>query len=331
MKLGWLCALVLVSACRPAPPAPGAAPQAEPRYGGVLRAGMQTDPVGLDPHLTNSTATRNLLENVYDTLVALDPQGQIVPALAASWSRSGDGLVWTFHLRPNVTFHDGSKLRASDAAFSIARLKDPRLASPRGEDFAAVTRARAVDDLTLELVLREPYGPLLDKLAYSMNAVVSESAVKRYGDLQKVAIGTGAFSLSEYVPQTRLVLTRYPHYWGHDERGAPLPYLSGIEFRFFPDPNARTVALRTGYVDWIEYVPAADIEQLRRDPRVVVQGGVSTNFRSLVLNTRVPPLGDARVRRAISYAIDEQAVVDMALLGLGGVPAGGTAIPPVSA
>ena len=114
-----------------------------------------------------------------DTLVALDAQGQIVPALASSWSQSGDGLVWTFHLRPRVTFHDGSPLRASDAAFSIQRLKDPRLASPRAEDFAAVAQARAVDDQTLELVLHEPYGPLLAKLAYSMNAVVSESVVKK--------------------------------------------------------------------------------------------------------------------------------------------------------
>ena len=133
------------------------------------------------------------------------------------------------------------------------------------------------------------------------------------------------------MPQTRLVLTRYPHYWERDDRGRPLPYLSGIEFRFFPDPNARTVALRTGYVDWIEYVPAADVERLRRDPQVVVQGGVSTNFRSLVLNTQMPPLADTRVRRAIAYAIDAQAVVDMALFGVGGVAATGAAIPPGSA
>jgi peptide/nickel transport system substrate-binding protein len=320
----------LLAACPKAPSTPTVDTAAGPRYGGVLRAGMQTDPVGLDPHTTNSTATRNLLENVYDTLVALDPQGRIVPALAASWSQSADGRRWTFHLRPGVTFHDGSPLRASDAAFSLRRLKDPRLASPRAEDFAAVQEARALDDQTLELTLGQPYGPLLAKLAYSMNAVVSEAAVRKYGDLQHVAIGTGPFTLREYVPQTRMTLGRYPHCWQRDERGAPLPYLDAIEFRFLPDANARTVALRTGHVDWIEYVPAADVQALQRDPAIVVQGGVATNFRSLILNTRVPPLDDVRVRQALAHAIDTRAVVDMALFGVGGVAAAGTAVPPGS-
>jgi len=326
-------AVLLLAACRPEPARPSeSAPSAadEPRYGGVLVAGMQTDPVGLDPHTTNSTATRNLLENVYDTLVALDAQGRIVPSLAASWSVSSDGLLWTFHLRPGVTFHDGAPLRAEDAAFSIERLRDPAVASPRAEDFALVTAARARDDSTLELALSAPYGPLLSKLAFSLNAVVSKAVVKRYGDLQKVVIGTGPFQLREYVPQTRLVLERYAQHWGRDGRGRPLPYLSKIEFRFFPDPNARTVALRTEHVDWIEYVPAADVRLLERDSRLRIQGGVATNFRSLVLNTRVPPLHDARVRRALAYAIDEQAVVDMALFKVGGVPATGASLPPGS-
>ncbi|HET8986109.1 MAG TPA: ABC transporter substrate-binding protein, partial [Trueperaceae bacterium] len=109
---------------------------AQPRYGGTLMAGMQTDPVGLDPHITNATATRNMLENVYDTLVAFDSSLRIVPALAESWTVSDDGLVWTFDLRDGVTFHDGDALQASDVVFSINRIKDPAVASPRADDFA---------------------------------------------------------------------------------------------------------------------------------------------------------------------------------------------------
>ena len=303
----------------------------EPRYGGVLRAGMQTDPIGLDPHTTNSTATRNLLENVYDTLVAFSPTGEIVPSLAASWTVSPDGRTYAFQLRPGVTFHDGAPLLAEDVVFSLRRLKDPRVASPRSEDFAAISAVTAPGPLTVVVQLRTPLGPLLSKLAFSTNAIVPAHVVRTGGELQHQAVGTGPFRLVDYQPQNRMVLKRYPGYFGRDAAGRRLPYLDGIEFRFFPDANARTLALRTGLVDFIEYVPAADVALLQGDPALRVVGGVSTNFRSLVLNTKVPPLDDPRVRQALSYAIDRQAVVAMALLGVGGLAASGANVPPVSA
>lgn len=303
---------------------------ATPRYGGVLRAGMQTDPIGLDPHTTNSTATRNLLENVYDTLVTFAPDGQLLPGLAAAWTITPDGRTYTFELRRDVTFHDGAPLTAADVVFSLLRLKDPAVASPRAEDFAAIAAVVATGPHTVQVRLRTPLGPLLSKLAFSMNAIVPAHVVRRGDELQRVAIGTGPFRLVDYQPQTRLVLQRYPGYWGRDGSGRPLPYLDGIEFRFFPDPSARTLALRTGYVDFIEYVPAADVALLQRQPALRVVGGVGTNFRSLVLNTRVPPLDDARVRQALAYAIDREAVVAMALFGVGGVAAAGASVPPGS-
>ena len=98
---------------------------AQPQPGGVLRAGMQTDPVGLDPHTTSATSSRNMLENVYDTLVMFDSEGRVVPGLAESWETSDDGLTWTFTLREGVTFHNGDPLTAADVAFSINR-RSPR-------------------------------------------------------------------------------------------------------------------------------------------------------------------------------------------------------------
>jgi peptide/nickel transport system substrate-binding protein len=300
---------------------------AQPQYGGVLRAGMQADPVGLDPHTTNATAIRNMLENVYDTLVMFDSQLRIVPALAESWEASEDGLVWTFRLRPDVTFHNGDPLTAADVAFSINRIKDPAVASPRADDFAVVENIETPDDHTVVLTLSEPFSPLLSKLAHSLNVIVSQDVVEENGDLQNAVIGTGPFQFSEYLPQTRLVLERFENYWGQDEAGNPLPYLDGITFQFYPDPTARTTAVQTGNADWIEYVPAADVQVLQAVPDVEVVGGLSANFRSLYLNVTQPPFDDARVRQAISYAIDEQAIVDLALFGTGGVPVTGTTIP----
>ena len=300
---------------------------AQPRYGGTLVAGMQTDPVGLDPHITNATATRNMLENVYDTLVAFDSTLQIVPALAESWAVSDDGLVWTFDLRDGVVFHDGDPLQASDVVFSINRIKDPAVASPRADDFAVVSSIEAPDADTVVMTLSQPFSPLLSKLAASLNVVVSEDVVAANGDLQQVVVGTGPFKFVEYLPQTRMVLDRNPDFWGSDADGNQLPYLDGITFSFYPDPTARTTAIQTGNADFIEYVPAADVALLQADANVQVVGGLAANFRSIYFNVEREPFDDVNVRRAISYAIDEQAIVDLALFGTGGVTATGTTIP----
>jgi len=300
---------------------------AQPRYGGTLMAGMQTDPVGLDPHITNATATRNMLENVYDTLVAFDASLRIVPALAESWTVSDDGLVWTFDLRDGVVFHDGDPLQASDVVFSINRIKDPAVASPRADDFAVVSSLEAPDEDTVVMTLSQPFSPLLSKLAASLNVIVSEDVVAANGDLQQVVVGTGPFKFVEYLPQTRMVLERNADFWGTDADGKQLPYLDGITFVFYPDPTARTTAVQTGSADFIEYVPAADVALLEADDNVQVVGGLAANFRSIYLNVERAPFDDVNVRRAVSFAIDEQAVVDLALFGTGGVAATGTTIP----
>ncbi len=297
-------------------------------YGGVLRAGMQTDPVGLDPHTTNATSTRNMLENVYDTLVMYDASGKIQPGLAESWETSEDGLTWTFHLRPGVVFHNGDALKASDVVFSINRIKDPAIASPRQGDFDVVDSVEATDDQTVVFHLSQPFAPLLAKLGASLNVIVSQKVTEAAGgNLDNTVVGTGPFEFVEYVPQTRMVLKKNPNFWGKDAAGNALPYLDGITFTFYPDPTARTTAIQTGNVDWIEYVPSADVDVLKSDGNVQVVGGLSNNFRSLYFNVTKPPFDNRLVRQAVAYAIDEQAVVDLALFGTGGVAAEGTTIP----
>lgn len=298
------------------------------RSGGILRAGMQTDPVGLDPHTTNATASRNILENIYDTLVMLDSRGRIVPGLAQSWSASSDGLTWTFRLRPGVTFHNGEPLKASDVAFSINRIKDPATKSPRANDFAVVRSIAAPNNTTVVMTLAQPFSPLLAKLAFSTNVIVSEKVTKdNGGDLNKAVIGTGPFRFVEYIPQTRLVTRKWENYWQKDNSGNKLPYLDGITYTFYPDPAARSTALRAGAVDWIEYVTAADVRPLKADRNVQVVGGPSANFRALYFNTTREPYNNPKVRQAIALAIDRKAVVDLALFGTGGIVSRGTTIP----
>jgi peptide/nickel transport system substrate-binding protein len=297
------------------------------QYGGILRAGMQTDPVGLDPHVSNATATRNMLENTYDTLVMFNESLEIIPGLAASWEASADALQWTFHLR-EATWHDGQPVTAGDVKFSIERIKDPATASPRAGNFTVVSSIETPDDRTVVMTLTEPFTPLLAYLAQSLNVIVPQHVVEANGgSLQNVVVGSGPFRFVEYLPQTRLVLEKYDGYWGVDAAGNRLPYLDGITFTFYPDPTARTTAILTGDVDWIEYVPAVDVPTLQADPSVTVAGGLAANYRSLFFNAAVEPFNDARVRQAFAFAIDKQQIVDLALFGTGGVVAQGTTIP----
>jgi peptide/nickel transport system substrate-binding protein len=294
------------------------------KTGGILRAGMQADPVGLDPHTTNATSTRNQLENVYDTLVKFNSQGKIVPSLAQSWSASRDRLTWTFVLRPGVRFHNGRALEASDVVYSIGRIRDPNTKSPRAGDFSQVDTVTASSKLTVVFKLKQPFSPLLSKLASSLNVILPREAVPT---INTKPVGTGPFTFVEYIPNTRMVLRKNPQYWERDARGNRLPYLDGITFSYLPDATARTTALRAGSVDWIEYVPAADIKTIRDARTLDVVGGLSANFRSLYFNLAQKPLDDVRVRQAIAFAIDPQEVVDVALFGAGGVVAKGTTIP----
>jgi peptide/nickel transport system substrate-binding protein len=299
-----------------------------PRYGGTLRAGMQTDPVGLDPHTTTATATRNMMENVYDTLVTFDPSLHILPSLAASWTVSTDGLTWTFHLRPNVKFHNGRVMTADDVVYSLNRIRDPKTKSPRASDFAPVDTVTAAGPLTVAIRLKQPFSPLLAKLGLSTNVIVPHEIVERDGDLNKEPVGTGPFRFVGYTPQQRMILVRSGDFWGADATGRRLPYIDRIEFVFYPDAVARSTALRTGNVDWIEYVPSSDVQGLRADPNVEVIGGLSANFRGLYINNTVAPFNNVKVRQAMAWAINRKEIVDTALFGVGGVVATGTAIPP---
>jgi len=301
--------------------------QGGPRYGGTLRAGMQTDPVGLDPHLTTATATRNMMENVFDTLVLVSSEGRYVPGLAESWTVSADGITWTFAIRRNVKFHNGRAMTAEDVVYSINRIRDPRTRSPRAGDFAEVDTLSASGPYTVVIRLKRPFSPLLAKLSFSTNVIVPKEVVERDGDLNQNPIGTGPFRFVGYTPQQRLTLVRSGDYWERDENSRRLPYLDRIEFVFLPDAVARATALRGGSVDWIEYVPSSEVKSLQGDRNVEVVGGLSANFRALYINNSRAPFNNVRVRQAMAYAINKKEIVDTALFGAGGIVAT-SVIPP---
>jgi peptide/nickel transport system substrate-binding protein len=290
---------------------------ATPKPGGTLKVGLQADPTALDPQKQSLTAIWHVIEQIYDGLTRITkPDLSVEPALAEKWEISDDGITYTFHLRPNVVFHDGTPLKASDVKFTFERLVAPETASTSAADLASMEKVEAPDDQTVVMTLKAPDASLLATLAGGSCKVYSEAFVKaNNNDVSQVAMGTGAFKFVEYVPNTRVVLEKNPNYW---EEG--LPYLDGIEMTIAADDTARTAAVVSGTVDFIEYAPLRDVDTLQKDSSLALTGDSNTNIRFIGLNLSKEPFDTLEVRQAIAAVVDRNAMLGPTVFGHGTPP-----------
>jgi peptide/nickel transport system substrate-binding protein len=284
----------------------------EPRPGGVLRMGMQSDPSALDPQLQSLTAIWHVVEHIYNRMTLIEPDLSVSPELAESWEISDDGTVYTFNLRQGVMFHNGRELVADDVKFSYERLIDPETASPSAADLASVSTIEAPDDYTVVITLNAPDASFLTFLAGQSTIVFPPEVIEEFGDLTQVAVGSGPFVFQEYVPNTRVVLTRNEDYFE-----SPLPYLDGVELLIAAEDTSRTAALVSNTVDFIEYAPSQDIPIFEGDDSIKLTGTSIAQIRMIGFNLTREPFTDVRVRRAINMAIDRGPIIDAALFGYG--------------
>ena len=290
-----------------------AAQDGAPRPGGILKVGLQADPTALDPHKQSLTAIWHVVEHIYNRLTRVRPDLTVEPELAESWEITPDGRTYTFRLRQGVTFHDGTPLRASDVKFSFERLVDPATASTSAADLASMERIEAPDDATVVMTLNAPDASLLATLAGQSCIVMSQQFVTaNNNDVSQTALGTGSFVFKEYVPNTRIVLDKNPTYW---EEG--IPYVDGIEMTIAAEDTARTTAVVTGTVDFIEYAPLRDIEILQRDTSLALAGKSNTNIRFIGLNLAKEPFANPKIRQAIAAVVDREAMLQPAVFGHG--------------
>ena len=278
-----------------------------PAQGAVLRAAIGGEPDQLDPHRTSSYFSFQVLENVFDTLVEPDENLEMQPALAESWTVSDDQLTWTFELRDGVTFHDGRDFTADDVVYSYDRIVDEELAN--AWKFAAVTEVTAVDDDTVEITVAQPTPNLLSNLGgFKGMAIVSEENVTS-GDIQTKPIGTGPFKVDSVVSGDRISLSANADYWG----GAPA--LGGVEFSFISEASTALAALRSGEIDWTDVVPDQQVAELESADDLTLETSPSSDYWYLALNEKKEPWNDVRVRQAIAYAIDREAIVQATSYG----------------
>ncbi len=285
-----------------------------PVRGGTLVYGLTLPVSGIDPHVNASSELGIPLTSVYDTLVIEDKSGKFHPDLATSWQISDGGRTYTFHLRKGVKFHDGTPFNARAVKENFDRIAAPETRSQKARFMLGpYDRTEVLDEYTVAVHFKRPYPAFLDAASQVYLGMASPTAFKKWGkDYQFHQVGTGPFRFVSYKERQEIVLERNPDYnWAPEVmRHKGTAYLDRVIFRFYPDPSTRTPALLSGEVDVMGEVPPREAERLEKDPNYklipVPVPGMSVQF---FFNTRRSPTDDVRVRKAILYALDREAMV----------------------
>lgn len=280
----------------------------------TLVVAQGTDVDNLDPHGVTSTPAAIVTEHIFETLVTLDENFQVIPRLATSWEPSSDGMYWTFKLRQGVKFHDGTPFNAEAVKFNIERLLNPDTKVPLRSYISMVQSAEVIDEHTVKIVLKYPHAPFLHRMSSASNAIISPKAVQTYGqDLALHPVGTGPYKFVEWVKGDKLVLERNEEYWG------TMPKIKTIVFKPVPENSTRVTLLESGDVDLIVRVPPHEVERLKAKSDLDVIVSPSTREIYVALNNNWGPLKDPKVRQALNYAVNKEEIVSQILMGAGKV------------
>lgn len=305
---------------------------AAPQRGGTLTYGRYADSLFLDPVFTDANLDIWILTNIYETLIQIGPGGKgLVAGLATNWAFSKDGKTFTLTLRPGVKFSDGSPLTPEDVKFSLERAKNPDNGAWNfllGSLASVATKGNQVvlslknPDPSLPAALATFNSAILPKKLYG--AAKGKDEKERAKAFAERPVGSGPFMLKEWKRGSSMVLVRNPNYWRKGADGQPLPYLDGIRFEIIPDDSARILKLQSGELDGAEFIPFARVAELQADPKLVMKLFPSTRVNFVVMNNRPKlkngsdnPLSNPKLRQALNYATDKQALIRVVTFGLG--------------
>jgi peptide/nickel transport system substrate-binding protein len=301
---------------------PAGAPTAAPA--GISRGGRLTQAFplkisSLDPVRGNAFSSEgNVILAIYERLLRADETGSYVPELATSWEVTDDKMHITFQLRKNVLFHDGTAFNAQAAKFNLDRLMDPQDATQVYRLFTAMDSVDVVDEYTVRINLKQPSADIFTALAYKGGCMVSPAAKRQYGeDYPLHPVGTGPFKFVEWVPGDHVLVVKNDMYWDVGEDGKPLPYLDEILFRVINDDSVRLIELQTGNIDIMAAVPSESLGFVRDDPNLDLVKIPHSYIYRLYLNMRKPPFDNLKVRQAVNFAIDREAMAETLLPGSG--------------
>ncbi|EPA1863331.1 ABC transporter substrate-binding protein [Klebsiella michiganensis] len=293
-----------------------------------------SEPSSLDPHKVESDVENNIISDLFEGLVSVSPAGEIEPRLAEKWENK-DNTVWTFHLRPGVTWSDGTAITAQDIVWSWQRLVSPLTASPyasypgnmhivNGAEIAQGQKApetlgvKAVDDATLEVTLTQPNAAFLAMLAHPSLVPLDKVLISRYGDKwtkPEHIVTSGPYKLSQWVVNERIVAERNPRYWDNAHT-----VINKVTYLPISSETADVNRYKAGEIDIVYTVPINQFAQLKKTmgDQLDVSPQLATYYYEF--NTTRPPFNDPRVRRALNMALDKDIIAEK-VLGQGQRPA----------
>jgi len=277
----------------------------------IHASGLEAD--SLDPNNYQSGGSTMTVFHVFDRLVDMEfePEVRIVPGLATAWEASDDGLVWTFQLRDDVVFHDGTPLDAEAVAYTFGRILDEELGLRSFGTFStAIGSVEAVGEHEVRFTLNQRYAPFLNLISLPEAGIVSPTAVETFGEeFGFNPVGSGPFRFVSWVRDDRVVLEKNPDYWG------PEPRIDRLIIQPVLEPATRVIMLQRGEVDSIAGIPLELLDQLRNTEGIRVLEVPTFRLRLIGINTLVPPLDDRRVRQALNYAVDMEEINEQLMLG----------------
>ena len=310
----------------------------EKRSQNVFHYNEQTGIASLDPAFAKNQSVMWAVHQLYNTLVEVDSELNIIPSLAKRWEISADKKTYIFYLRNDVLFHNdncfpngkGRRMTAKDVEYSFKRIVDKNTASPGSWIFNkkidSIDGFKAIDDTTFQLKLTRPYQPILGILSMQYCSVVPHEAVEKYGiDFRRHAVGTGPFQFVAWEEGQALVMKKNPNYFETDESGKRLPYLDGIKISFYDSKATEFLLFRQKKLDFINDIDASfkdevltkkgtlrkewrDKIQLQTHPYLNIEyfGVLVDPANALVKNS---PLASKQIRQAINYGFDRQKMV----------------------
>lgn len=293
-----------------------------------------SEPSSLDPHKVESDVENNIISDLFEGLVSVSPTGEIEPRLAEKWENK-DNTVWTFHLRPRVTWSDGTAITAQDIVWSWQRLVSPLTASPyasypgnmhivNGAEIAQGKKApetlgvKALDDATFEVTLTQPNAAFLAMLAHPSLVPLDKVLISRYGDKwtkPEHMVTSGPYKLSQWVVNERIVAERNPRYWDNAHT-----VINKVTYLPISSETADVNRYKAGEIDIVYTVPINQFAQLKKTmgDQLDVSPQLATYYYEF--NTTRPPFNDPRVRRALNMALDKDIIAEK-VLGQGQRPA----------
>lgn len=290
---------------------------ADSEYKDTLVFAMNTDVQSLDPQIQNDTTSEQVVKMLYNTLLKFEDDGTVVGDLAESWSVSEDKLTWTFNLKQGVKFHNGKELTSADVKATFDRALNAEAGGLRTTEIIKMfTAVEAPDPYTVTITTDAPYGPMESLMCNMSLGIMDADYIEQYGlDLGTSAEGengTGPFKVVSWERDQEIVVERFDDYFGTPAK------LQTVVYTIIPEAASRVIALETGEVDVIDKPTDEDLARLEADTEnFTVLRKPTISQRLFRFGCNDPIISNTKVRQAIVYAIDRQAIIDALFTGSG--------------